>query len=219
MRLVVSALAIMLAGCATSPPPPAAGTLVVSAGRDVLHAGPAAWTVRPTSTGREDVVAIPGVGELIVGADACRLVQARPGGAIVARTTATPGCAEPRGDRLCFPAGTRFPGDDGVIEVAGCASRNELFVDRLAGGASATVGPSSFVERCVQVPSTTPTWLRVRAVFVEHNDRPEHGLHLRYRDGFEVCFLARLEGRYRVEVDVEDPERRRVSLEGDVGEL
>jgi hypothetical protein len=219
MRLNVFACAIALAGCATNPPPPPAGALLVSSGRDVLHAGPVAWTVRATSTGREDVVAIPGVGELIVGADACRLVQARPGGAIVVRTTATPGCAERRGDRLCFPAGTHFTGEDGAVEVVGCASRNELFVDRLAGGASAGVGPSSFVERCVPVPSTTPRWLRVRAVLVEHNDRPEHGLHLRYRDGFEVCFLARLEGRYRVEVDVEDPERRRVSLEGDVGEL
>jgi hypothetical protein len=218
MRPAIVAL-LTLAGCATTGPAPAPGSLVVAAGDRVLHSGPAAWTVRATSTGREDVVGVPGVGEVIVGADACRLVQARPGGAIAVWTASTSRCAEPRGDRLCFPTGTRFVGDDGAIDVAGCASRNELFVDRLAGGAAATVGPTSFVERCVPVPSTTPTWLRVRAILVEHNDRPEHGLHLRYRDGFEVCFLARLQGRYRIEVDVEDPQPRRVSLDGDVDAL
>jgi hypothetical protein len=193
----------------------------VSGADRVLHAGPAAWTVRATSTGREDVVAVEGLGEIVVGASGCRLVRALPGSAIAVWTTTTDGaCAEARGDRLCFAAGTRFVGEGGdSVDVTGCADRNELFLDRLAGGAVASVGPTSFVERCAPVPSTAPTWLRVRTILVEHNDRPEHGLHLRYRDGFEVCFLARQQGRYRIEVDVEDPDRRRVSLTGAVDEL
>jgi len=219
MRQLLIALVVMTTGCATSAPAPAAGALVVSGGGRVLHAGPAAWTVRATSTGREDVVGIAGFGEIIVGVDGCRLVRALPGGAIAVMPSAGDGpCTESRGDRLCFKAGTRFVGDGDDIDVAGCADKNELFLDRLGDGAVATVGPTAFVERCVPVPSTSPSWLRVRAILVEGNDRPEHGLHLRYRDGFEVCFLARLRGRYRVEVDVEDPQRRRVSLDGDVAD-
>lgn len=218
MRRLLALLAMTL-GCATSAPSPAAGALVVSDGDRVVHTGPAAWTVRATSTGREDVVPIEGLGEIVVGADGCRLVRALPGSAIAVWTTDGP-CAESRGDRLCFARGTRFVGEGGDnVDVAGCADRNELFLDRLAGGAEASVGPTSLVERCAPVPSTAPTWLRVRTILVEDNDRPEHGLRLRYRDGFEVCFLARHQGRYRIEVDVEDPARRRISLTGAVEEL
>ena len=217
MRQLAVVSLVMCAACATSAP--RAGALVVSGGGHTLHDGPAAWTVRATSTGREDVVFIAGVGEVIVGADGCRLVRALPGGAIAILPAARSGpCTVPRNDRLCFPSGTRFTGDGVAVDVAGCADKNELFLDRLADGAVATVGPTAFVERCVPIPSTSPTWLRVRAILVEDNDRPEHGLHLRYSDGFQVCFLTRPRGRYRVEVDVEDPHRRRVSLAGDVAD-
>jgi hypothetical protein len=217
MRQFVLACVLMSAACATSAP--VAGAFVVSGDGHTLHDGPAAWTVRATSTGREDVVFVAGVGEIIVGADGCRLVRALPGGAIAILPAARSGpCTVPRNDRLCFPSGTRFAGDGIAVDVAGCADKNELFLDRLADGAVATVGPTAFVERCVPLPSTSPTWLRVRAILVEDNDRPEHGLHLRYRDGFQVCFLTRPRGRYRVEVDVEDPQRRRISLDGHVGD-
>jgi hypothetical protein len=214
--VVVLPLVAALSSCASAPAP--GGALVVRDGDEVRYAGAAAWTVRATSSGREDVVAVPGVGELIVGERGCRLVRALPDGALAVQVGPS-SCAEVRGDRLCF-AGARFVDEGGgASSVNGCADRNEVLLERLEAGGGATIGPTSFVERCAPVPSTSPTWLHVRAIFVDDNDQPEHGLRLRYRDGFEVCFLARSTGRYRVEVDVEDPARRRISLSGDVGDL
>lgn len=215
--LVIGLVATALSSCATAPA--TGGAFVVREGDVVRYAGAAAWTVRATSSGREDVVAVPGVGEVIVAGGGCRLVRPLPDGAISV-WQGPPGCAEPRGERLCF-GDARFvdDGDDDDVTVVGCADRNEVLLERLTGAGGATVGPASFVERCAPVPATAPTYLRVRAILVEDNDRPEHGLRLRYQDGFEVCFLARAVGRYRIEVDVKDPRPRRVSLAGAVDDL
>lgn len=217
--VVVLVASTLLSSCTTSAPA-AGGALVVQEGGATLHAGAAAWTVRATSSGREDVVAVPGLGEVIVHETGCRLVRALPDGGIAVWPSAVTPCIAARSDRLCFVDDARFVGPDGdVVTAHGCADKNELFLDRLAGGGVAGVGPRSFIERCAPVPSSQPSYLRVRAILVEDNDRPEHGLRLRYSDGFEVCFLARTVGRYRIEIDVEDPVRRRVTLAGAVDDL
>jgi hypothetical protein len=184
----------------------------------VVHAGQAAWTVRATSMEQQDVVGVVGVGEILVERDGCRLVRSRTDGAISVTTSTPAVCAERHGDRLCFVTGARFVEGDQVVDVRGCADRNELFLDRLGTGAGASVGPTSLVERCVPVSARDPSWLRIRELVVDDVKQPERGLRLRYRDGFDACFLAQPRGRYRLVIEVEDPRPRRLELAGTVDE-
>jgi len=201
----------LLSACATTTTLGRTG-LVATSGERELFRGPSAWTVRATSTGREDVVAVPGVGEVIVAQGVCRLVLVGEDGVLTVRETTA--CAEERGDHLCF-AGARF--DDVVID--GCAERNEIFLDRLEGDQLASVGPTSFVERCAPIDSTRLSYMKIIDLDVDGNDRPRHGLRFRYRDGFEVCFLSRTRGTYRILLELEDPTPRRVTMSGAVDEL
>jgi hypothetical protein len=214
---VVGVVGVVVA-CAT-PPAPAAPALVVTQDGVVIHAGAAAWTVRATSMEPQDVVGVVGVGEILVERGGCRLVRSRTDGAISVTTSSPAVCAERRGDRLCFVTGARFVEADQIVAVRGCADRNELFLDRLGTGAGASIGPTSLVERCVQVPVRDPSWLRIREIVVDDVEQPERGLRLRYRDGFDACFLGQPRGRYRLVIDVEDPRPRRLELTGMVDEL
>lgn len=221
----VSAVGVLVAVVTACVTGAATGRFVVKKADDAVYTGAAAWTVRATSDGREDVVAVPGVGEVIVGAERCRLVRNGPAaasgftGAITVLPAAVDGgCADVRGDRLCFNA-VHFKDSDGDVVVDGCADRNEVFLDRIEESAPVGVGPAVYVERCAPIPAPQLSYVRVKAISVDGNDKPGHGLRFRYSDGFEVCFSSRPEGRYIVTLEVEDPERRELVLSGDVDDL
>jgi hypothetical protein len=216
---VVATLSWQLAwqGCASAAP---SARFNVKKGDDDVFRGTAAWTVRATSGGREDVVAVPGVGEVIVGEGRCRLV--RGGGALGAITvvpSVVPGaCADVQGDRLCFNA-VAFRDEGGDVVVDGCADRNEVFLERIDEEAPIGVGPAVFVERCAPLNAPALSYVRVSDIVVDGNNRARHGLRFRYSDGFEVCFLSRPEGRFTLTLEVEDPSPRQVVLSGDVDDL
>jgi hypothetical protein len=80
--------------------------------------------------------------------------------------------------------------------------------------------PRTLVERCVDVGARDLQYLRVAAIAVDNNAQPWSGLRLRHDgEAFSVCFLARPDGRYRVELVVEDPRARTVVLESAVDDL
>lgn len=213
------ALGVFCAVACATPTPPGRRGLVVSDNDEPVYAGPAAWTVRATSSDRQEVVEVGGLGEILVQHDSCRLVRALPDGSIRVTTSSPAMCAERRDDRLCFVAGTRFVEPGHVVALVGCADRNELVFERLASGTQASIGPTSLLERCVPIPADNPGWVHVRDVAIDNVEQPERGLYLRYQDGFRVCIFTRPGSRYRIVVDVEDPRRRRLVLTGAVDDV
>ncbi len=220
---MVAALAATSAfiGACTAPTASSVGLRATASDGRGLYAGGSSWTIRATSAGRQEVVNIPTVGEVVVEDGRCRLVRSVGAGAI-AILEARPGpCVEVRGDHLCFVDGVDFVTTDGsrVISVDGCAERNEIFLDRVEGDALATVGPHAFFERCAAIESQALQYVRVERITVDNNDKPNHGLRFRYRDGFEICFLSRTTGRYAIDVGIEDPAPRQLTLSGAVEDL
>jgi hypothetical protein len=193
---------------------------VVVDGRRVRH-GPAAYTVRETGDATTRVITMPGIGEVLVAPDACRFARLERGGAVTVWRHAGP-CAQRSGTRLCF-ARAAFADEAAVVRgvVDGCVEQNEIFLDRVGDDdAVVGVGPRTYIERCVDVPAKDPSYVAVVSVDVDDNDRPWRGVRLRHDgDAFGVCFLSRTTGRYRIEVNVEDPRRRMLVLEGAVDEL
>ncbi|MDP2344758.1 MAG: hypothetical protein Q8O67_27665 [Deltaproteobacteria bacterium] len=198
------------------------GLVVVVDGRQV-HDGPAAFSTRRVSGDQAiaNVVLVPGVGEILVEDDRCRFVKA-DGGVSVLSIFEHPGsCAELAGEKLCFK-GAAFK-KDVVIDVQGCADRNELFLDRVDDITGGGIAPRTLIERCVPVEAADPSYLRVVDVAVEGMDNPWRALRFRFDDdGFGVCFLSGKRGAYRVTVRVEEagkPEPRDVVVAGDLGDL
>lgn len=210
----------LLGACVTTTSGPG-GLEVTGADGQRLYRGGSSWTVRATSSSRQEVINIPGVGEVVVEDGRCRLVRSLGAGAIAIREARPGPCVEERGDRLCFVDGVWFNNAEGTdrVSVDGCAERNEIFLERVEGHELATVGPRGFFERCAPIDARSPSYVRVGHIVVENNDQPSHGLRFRYRDGFEICFLARSTGRYSVDIDVEDPAPRHLTLTGAVDEL
>ncbi len=198
-----------------------AGLVVVVDGR-VVHRAPVAFTVRDGAE-PESVVSLVDVGELIVGAERCRFVRSDRGLASLQILERRGACAVERGERLCFDD-VAFDGDGkaGLVTVSGCADRNELFLDRVAEEREVGIGPRTLIERCVPVPAREPRYIRVDEVSVDDNDDPRRGLRFRWNgDGFDVCFLSRKTGRYRVVLTVEAEPRGHgavVVVEGDVND-
>ena len=222
MRLLLCALLLLSTACATTSSTSSPGVLARDGRGAEVYRGPASWTVRATTSGREDVVAIPPLGEVIaMGDKRCRLVRPTEMGGIQVYEAATPErCVETRADKVCFTSTTTFVRDGEAFSVEGCADRNDIFLSRVDGMIPASVGPHAFVERCAPIPAERPNYLRVRRIVVDDNDRPTIGLRFRANgDGFDVCFLAREVGQYRVELDVEDPKARALVLEGAVDAL
>jgi hypothetical protein len=215
-------LLVLSAACATTPPSSSYGVLARNAAGAEVYRGPASWTVRATTSGREDVVAIPPLGEVIaMGDKRCRLVRpTEMGGIEVYEATSPERCIETRADKVCFTATTTFVREAESFSVQGCADRNDIFLSRVDGAIPASVGPHAFVERCAPIAAERPNYLRVRNIVVDDNDRPTIGLRFRANgEDFELCFLAREEGQYRAVLDVEDPTPREVVLEGAVEAL
>jgi hypothetical protein len=184
--LVVLGLAAVVGcvGCKT--PAPSTGFVVVVDGR-VVHRGAAAYTVRAAAREPESVVAVDGVGEVLVVGDGCRFVRADAGLSSLQILEHAGPCAVVRDDRLCFSR-ARF-GDSVVVD--GCADRNTIFRDRTAateGGA--TLAPKTLLEYCVPLPDDDPRYVRVDDVRVDDRDARK-GARFRWNgDGFDVCFLA-----------------------------
>jgi hypothetical protein len=231
----IAVVAVFLCSCATPRPDGAdrgAGHFVVVVDGKGAFDGPAAFTVRDADV-VERVVSVPGVGEVIVKGDGCRFVRADRGLAALQILERQGACAEERGDRLCFEH-VAFGGPGSVV-VDGCASRNEIFLDRVGDdGLGHGLGPRTLLERCVPVPGDDPSYVRVDRVVVD--GVPQYGVLgvlqgkvasvgdgtprlLRFRwngEGFDVCFLSQKKGGYRVELTVDDAP---VVVEGDVGDL
>lgn len=222
MRLLLCAMLLLSTACATTSSTSSSGVVARNAAGAEVYRGPASWTVRATTSGREDVVAIPPLGEVIaMGDKRCRLVRpTEMGGIQVYEADIADRCVETRADKVCFTSTTTFVRDSEAFSVEGCADRNDIFLSRVDGVIPASVGPHAFVERCAPIAAERPNYLRVRAIVVEDNDRPTIGLRFRANgDGFDVCFLAHEVGQYRVELDVEDPQPRELVLEGAVDAL
>ncbi len=215
---------IAVSSCATTTEAPRASLTATDERGAVIYRGAASWTVRATSKSREDVVAVPGLGEVIAVDDRrCRLVRAERGvvvGMSVWEATTPSRCLEVKADKVCFSAPTTFVREGASFTVSGCADRNDIFLSRIDGPVPATVGPRAFIERCVPVPSDNLKYFRVADISVDHNDQPRNGLRFRVSgDEFEVCFLVRERGSYRVLLEVEDPQPHEVVIEGAVDEL
>jgi hypothetical protein len=222
MRAAMCVRLILLSACATTSSTSSPGVLARDRRGAEVYRGPASWTVRATTSGREDVVAIPPLGEVIaMGDKRCRLVRRTTMGGIEVYEAATADrCVETRTDKVCFTSTTTFVREDDMFTVEGCADRNDIFLSRVDGVIPARVGPHAFVERCAPIGAERPNYLRVRSIVVDDNDRPTIGLRFRANgDGFDVCFLAREVGQYRVVLDIEDPQPREVVLEGAVDAL
>lgn len=221
--LALASLALA-SSCASTPEAARHGITVVDDAGKVVHKGAASWTVRATTSGREDVVDIKGLGEIIAfEARRCRLVRFGGdgiGSMTVWEATTSPRCVEAREDKICFLAPTTFVRDGASFTVDGCADRNDIFLSRVDGSVPASVGPKAFVERCAAIDSAHLNYVRVVDIAVEHNDRPRDGLRFRASgEDFEVCFLVKEQGHYRVTLSVEDPQPRDVVLDGEVDEL
>jgi hypothetical protein len=219
--LVATAALFLPGGCASADRRGGDRGVVIDVKGAAPFRGPAAFTTRVEGHHARSVVTVVGLGEVLVGDDGCRFARLGDGGALaVWRHDGS--CAERRGDRLCFD-GVTFVDDDAVVRavVDGCADRNEVFLDRIAGDPRlADLAPPTLIERCVDVRARDPGFLLVVDIVVDDNDQPWRGVRWRHDgDAFGVCFLSRAAGHYRVDVVVEDPRPRRVVLQGAVDEL
>lgn len=223
MKCATVALLLLLltSSCATTSA--SSGALTAKNDRGTLvYSGAASWTVRATTSGREDVVQVPDLGEVIaLDQRRCRLVRAdKNGGMTVWEATTAQRCIETREDKVCFTAPTTFALDGASFVVAGCADRNEVFLSRIDGTVPATVGPRAFIERCAPIEAARLKYVRVVDIKVDNNDRPRNGLRFRTSgEDFELCFLVREQGHFQVLLEVEDPTSRELVLEGTVDEL
>ena len=222
MRHIVIATGLLLtSSCATTSA--SSGALTAKNDRGALvYSGAASWTVRATTSGREDVVQVPDLGEVIaLDQRRCRLVRPDKNGSMtVWEATTAPRCIETREDKVCFVQPTTFALDGASFVIAGCADRNDVFLSRIDGTVPATVGPRAFIERCAPIEAERLKYVRVVDIVVENNDRPRNGLRFRTSgEDFEVCFLVREKGTYRVLLEVEDPKPRELVLQGTVDEL
>jgi hypothetical protein len=211
---------VVAVGCASGPSGSSDARVTLRVDDVVAWDGPAAYAVRVEGRDARAVVSVIGVGEVLVGDDACRFARLDGAGALSVWRHAG-ACAARRGERLCFRRAA-FTDDAGVVRavVDGCADQNELFLARIDAAATAGLGPRTLVERCVDVRAADAGYVRVAEVVFDDNDQRLRGLRLRHDgEAFGVCFLSRPRGRYRVEVVVEDPRPRRVVLQGEVDEL
>ncbi len=214
---------VLGSGCATIAGNGSKGLVVVVDGREV-HTGPAAFTVRTTSAHQDtaNVVLVPGVGEILVEDHRCRFVRA-DGGVSVLSISERPGpCAELQGEQLCFDHIAFVSG--GGVDVDGCATRNELFLDRVGDDiGSGGIAPRTLIERCVPIPATDPDYVRVEEINVDGIANPWRDLRFRFDgDGFGVCFLSGKRGTYRLQLRVEEgqqAEPRDVVVVGALGDL
>lgn len=233
------ALALMVAlgvGACTSSPRASDGLraeVVVSDGARELWRGKATFGVRSAREGKaERVVSLPGIGEIQTGLgadDPCRFVWSREGLHALALYSGAR-CSPPEGGRLCFD-GARFSRDakdassPATLVVEGCADENDLLWSKLAGSQPATVGPTSFRQRCRRLKRAKGcelTYVKKNAIEVEHNDSGDDGFALAFDgEGWRACFLERESGRYRIALMVEDAcgTRSAPVLEGDSADL
>ncbi len=220
-RFFIASAVLLASSCATTSASSGALTAKNDTGA-LVYSGSASWTVRATSSGREDVIQVPDLGEVIaLDQRRCRLVRPeKNGGMTVWEATTAPRCIETREDKVCFTSPTTFAFESASFVVAGCADRNDVFLSRIDGSVPATVGPRAFIERCAPVDSERLRYIRVVDIHVDNNDRPKNGLRFRTSgEDFEVCFLVREQGSYRVLLELEDPQPREVTLQGKVDEL
>ena len=208
--LVAAALAAAALACAAPAPRHAGPELVVTDAdtRAELWRGPASFQLRLPAR----VIALPGVGELQVTDEECRLVWAKEG---LERLAVLPGdgaCPQAEARRLCF-AKARFSAPiDGrarALIVDGCADENDLLESRLGATREATVGPVDWRRRCAPLPSRPHgcevSYLALRAIEHESNADARRGFTFVWDgDRFGACFLERDAGRYRIDLLVED---------------
>jgi hypothetical protein len=240
--LPVCALAIVLTTGACATPPasdPLRANVVVTAAeaeRTELFRGKATFGVRSAREGKADrVVSLPGLGEIqtgIAGSETCRLVWSRDGLDALSLYEGE-GCRAPEGGRMCFDGATfttttttAAHGAPRKLIVDGCADENDLLWSKLEGSQPATVGPTSFRQRCRKLQRPKKgcdfTYVKKDAIAVESNDSGDDGFALAY-DGerWRACFLERSSGRYAITLTVEDScgGRAPMKLEGDSAEL
>ena len=225
MAAVATALSSFVFGCVTTSKPSTNGLVVRVDGLEV-HRGPAAFTVRTTGPQRDtiNVVLVPQLGEVLVDVDRCRFVRA-DGGVPILSILEHPGrCAELRGEQLCFGRATF--GKAVVIEIDGCADRNEVFLDRVGNLDTVGIAPRTLIERCVPVSADDPSYLRVVDISVAGSAQVWRDVRFRFDgDGVSVCFLSAKSGAYRVVVHVEEgqnavaPAGRDLVIAGDVSDF
>ena len=239
----VASLAILVvSACATpstAPDPVRAQVLVSDADGAQLWRGQASFGVRSAREGRADrVVALPGIGEIQAGlgnGGTCRFVWSKDGlDALTLFDGAACGVLE-RG-RLCFD-GARFartvrdataptaPTAPSALIVHGCADENDLLWSKLEGSQPATVGPTSFRQRCRRLPKSKGcelTYVKKNTIEIEHNDSGDDGFALAFDgEAWRACFLERESGRYRIALTLEDAcgKRSEPVLEGSSADL
>ncbi|HEY4222712.1 MAG TPA: hypothetical protein VGO62_15255 [Myxococcota bacterium] len=244
---LLGALLGALSCVSTSSTNAGAAALVVASVDGTAWTGAATYTVRTVAAGgAERVVGLPGLGELLVDApadpggpahdDSCRLVWSRAGldHLVIFEPQADRACVTDADARVCFRH-VRFT-RPGAIDVAapqdlvvdGCADENHLLYGHMEGGTGATaasVGPSSYRQRCVPIPHAKGcdlVYLHERSVAVHDNDAAERGFNFSWDgDAWRACFLERDAGAYDLSVDVEDScaHARTLALRGNSAEL
>ena len=178
----------------------------------------------------EHVVPVRPLGEIHLGVDGdparCRLVWSKDGLDALSLLEGER-CPRVEGDRVCFDA-TRFVTNGRVPTVVarGCAWENNLKWSKLQGPQAASVGPTSWRRRCVDVPAPAKTcehtFLRVVEVDVVENAAPREGFFFAHdADAWRACFLEKQSGGYRVVLDVEDScgGRQQLTVQGDSRDL
>jgi hypothetical protein len=239
----VLALVVVLASCSTASPvsDPLRAHVVVTADGTTgeLFRGKATFGVRSAREGKADrVVSLPGLGEIqtgISGSETCRLVWSKNGLDALSLYEGE-GCRAPEGGRMCFDRAvftaasqsqSHSPSHDAPrqLVVDGCADENDLLWSKLEGTQRASVGPTSFRQRCRKLPRSKGcelTYVKKESLVVESNDSGDDGFALAF-DGerWRACFLEKASGRYTIALTVEDScgARGPMKLEGDSAEL
>lgn len=198
--------------------------LTVKSDDDALFSGQATFVLRKP----ERVVSVRPYGEIHVGVDGddahCRFVWSKDG---LDALSVLEGerCPRADGDRVCFD-GTRFVtnGRAPTLVAEGCAYENDLKWSKLQGARAASVGPTQWRTRCVELPARAceVSYLALVALEVQESDATREGFSFAYRaDTWRACFAERDSGAYRIVVDVEDAcgARDRLTLAGDSHEL
>ena len=236
----VLALSLATLSCTTAAPAndPLRANVVVTAdradGAHELFRGKATFGVRSAREGKADrVVSLPGLGEIqtgIAGSETCRFVWSRDGLDALSLYEGE-GCRAPEAGRICFDravfvtstsSSTHAPQK---LVVDGCADENDLLWSKLDGTQPASVGPTSFRQRCRKLPRTKGcelTYVKKDSLTVESNDSGDDGFALAF-DGerWRACFLEKSSGRYNITLTVEDScgARGPLKLDGDSAEL